>query len=162
MPRRRALLGLGLGAAALAGCGFRPRDPLSLPFKRLALVGFDPRSPLGVELRRRLTGLATVVDAPAEAEVVLKALEDRRRRVVAVSTPSAQVREIELHLRLVVRADTPGGKVLIPPITLSRDQDLSYDEKAALAKALEEESLFADMQTDVVSQLLRRLSAVEL
>jgi LPS-assembly lipoprotein len=156
--RRHALLGL---AAGLGGCGFRLREPLSLPFRRLALVGLEPRSPLGLELRRRLTGLVTIVATPAEAEVVLHVLQDHRQRVVAITTSAAQVREITLRLTLGVRADTPGGRVLMPPVTLRNEQDMSYNESAALAKAQEEQALFRDMQADVVGQLLRRLAAIQ-
>ena len=72
------------------------------------------------------------------------------------------MREIELRLTLVARADTPGGRVLISPFTLSSAHDISYNEAAALAKAQEEEAMFRDMQADVIGQLLRRLAAVAL
>lgn len=160
--RRRALRALaGLAAAGLAGCGFRLRQPLTLPFRSLALVGFAPRSPLEAELRRTLAGSVEIKTVPDQAEVVLRALTDRRERSVAASTAAGQVREIELRLHVVVRADTPGGRVLMAPLELRLTRDLSYTETAALAKAQEEAALFRDMQTDVVAQLQRRLAALQ-
>lgn len=160
MRRRLTLLSLATGL--LPACGFRLREPLTLPFNRLALVGFAPRSPMAAELRRRLTGLATLTAAPAEAEVVLQVLEDRRERSVAATTSAGQVREIQLRLALTARADTPAGRALMPAVTLRGMRDLSYNESAALAKLQEEEVLFGNMQADVIGQLLRRLAALEL
>jgi LPS-assembly lipoprotein len=39
-------------------------------------------------------------------------------------------------------------------------RDLSYSETAALAKEFEEATLYGEMQSDVVAQVLRRLAAV--
>ena len=160
--RRRALRAqAGLAAAGLASCGFHLRQPLALPFRSLPLTGFAPRSPLEAELRRTLAETVEIKAVPAEAEVVLHALTDRRERSVAASTAAGQVREIELRLHVVVRADTPGGRVLMPPVELRLTRDLSYTETAALAKAQEEAALFRDMQSDVVAQLQRRLAALQ-
>jgi LPS-assembly lipoprotein len=163
--RRRTALGhvAGVGAAgALAGCGFRLRAPLTMPFSTIALTGFAPRSPLEAELRSRLAPLVRVRDVPTEAEVVLHAATDRRERSVAASTAAGQVREIQLRLHTVMRADAPGGRALIAPFELRLTRDLPYIEAAALAKAQEEAELFREMQSDVVAQVLRRLAAVQL
>lgn len=157
MQRRLLLLA---SAAALAGCGFQLRQPLSYPFRSIALVGFAPRSPLETELRRALAGPVEILLAPRQAEVVLQALEDRRERSVAASTAAGQVREVQLRLHVTVRADTPAGKALMAPLEMRLTRDLSYTETAALAKELEEAELYREMQADVVSQLLRRLAAV--
>lgn len=159
MQRRHAVLSL---AAALGGCGFQLRQPLTMPFRSLALVGFAPNSPLEAELRRSLAGRVEIKAVPSEAEVVLQATTDRRERSVAASTAAGQVREIELRLHAVVRADTPGGRALMAPLALRLARDLSYNESAALAKAQEEAALFREMQSDIVAQLLRRLAAIPL
>jgi outer membrane lipopolysaccharide assembly protein LptE/RlpB len=38
---------------------------------------------------------------------------------------------------------------------------MSYNESAALAKALEEQDLYRSMQTELVQQTLQRLSAIK-
>jgi LPS-assembly lipoprotein len=101
-----------------------------------------------------------VLATPAGADVVLQALEDARERSVVASTSAAQVRELQLRLRFVFRADTPAGRELIPRVELLLARDLSYRETAALAKEQEEAELFREMQVDMVLQLLRRLAAV--
>jgi LPS-assembly lipoprotein len=155
---RRGLLVLSV--ATLAGCGFKLRQPPKLAFKRIALVGFAPRSPLADDLRRQLGAEVQVLDAPANADVILEALVDERLRSVVASTAAAQVRELQLRLRFHFRARTPAGRELIPRAELLLSRDLSYSETAALAKEQEEADLFRDMQSDVVTQVLRRLSTL--
>lgn len=157
---RRTLL---LGAAALlGGCGFELRRAPPMPFQTIALEGFPARSPLADELKRQLAGSARVVDTPAQAQVVLRAISDERTKSVVASTSAAQVREFQLKLRFNFSARTPGGKELIAPAELLLTRDLSYSETAALAKQQEETELYREMQADVVLQVLRRLAAVRL
>lgn len=162
--RRRSLHGLGAGCAALllAGCGFKPRGAPALQFSSIHLQGFAPRSPLAAELRRVLAPRLQVLDDPARAQVVLQALSEGRERSVVASTTAAQVRELQLRVKLDFRAQTPGGRELIPRAELLLQRDLSYRETAALAKEYEEAELFREMQADVVDQVLRRLASIQL
>jgi LPS-assembly lipoprotein len=153
---------LALVPCLLGGCGFQLRQPPKMAFKRIALVGFAPRSPLAAELRRQLAAEVQVLDAPANADVILEAVNDERQRSVVASTAAAQVRELQLRLRFNFRARTPGGRELIPRAELLLTRDLSYSESAALAKEMEEADLFREMQADVVAQVLRRLASLTL
>jgi LPS-assembly lipoprotein len=132
-----------------------------LPFTRIALAGFAARSPLQRELRERLAEEAQVVDTPAQAEVVLHAIVDRRERSVVASTSAGQVRELQLRLKFEFHLATPGGRELIAPTELLLSRDLSYSETVALAKAQEEGELYTAMQTDIVQQVLTRLSRAD-
>ncbi|MBK6789874.1 MAG: hypothetical protein IPN37_03785 [Betaproteobacteria bacterium] len=163
-PRsRRSLLAAmaALAGAGLGGCGFALRQPPRLTFSSIALTGFAPRSPLAEELRRQLALQVRVQDAPDAVDVVLQALQDIRERSAVASTASAEVREFQLRLRFTFRAHTPAGRELIPRAELLLWRDLSFSENAALAKEYEQETLFRDMQSDVVLQVLRRLAAVQ-
>jgi LPS-assembly lipoprotein len=158
--RRRILLTTLAAAAATAGCGFRLAAPPSYPFRSIALVGFAPDSPLAAALQRALAGRVEIKPVPAEAEVVLQALVDRRERSAAATTAAGQVRELQLRLLATVRADTPAGRALMPPVALRLVRELSTTEAATLAKTAEEAEIFREMQDDVVAQLLRRLAAL--
>jgi LPS-assembly lipoprotein len=165
MLTRRTWLGLLAIVPALpllGGCGFRLRATPPMPFARIALSGFGARSPLEAELRSRLAGPVEVVDSPAQADVVLYALSDRRERSVVASTGAGQVRELQLRLGFEFRLTSPGGRELIPPTDLLLSRDMSYSETAALGKAQEEGELFAAMQADIVQQVLTRLSRTDL
>lgn len=146
----------------LGGCGFRLRETPPMPFARIALSGFAARSPLAAELRTRLAESAQVVDTPAQAEVVLHAMSDRRERSVVASTGAGQVRELQLRLGFEFRLTSPGGRELIPSTVLLLSRDMSYSETAALAKAQEEGELYAAMQADIVQQVLTRLARADL
>jgi LPS-assembly lipoprotein len=149
------------GLGALAGCGFALRQPPRLHFSSIALQGFAPRSPLAEALRRQLALQVHVLDAPDRADVILQALADTRDKSVVASTAAAQVREFTLRLKFDFRAHTPGGRELIPRAELLLSRDLSYSENFALAKEQEEAELYEDMQSDVVTQVLRRLAAIK-
>jgi LPS-assembly lipoprotein len=161
MPDRRTAA-LLIGTAVLGGCGWQLRGATDLPFERIALEGFAPRSPLADELKRALSQSdAAVVSNPAQAQVVLHALADRRERGVVASTTAGQVRELQLRVRLEFRLATPGGRELIPATELLLTRDMSYSETLALAKEYEEAQLLRAMQSDIVAQLMRRLARVK-
>jgi LPS-assembly lipoprotein len=157
---RRAVLAAG-AALLVSGCGFQLRQPPRLSFASIALMGFAPRSPMADELGRQLRQQVRVLDTPDKADVVLQVLEDVRERSVVASTSAAQVRELQLRLKFHFRAQTPGGRELIPRVELLLLRDLNYSETAALGKELEEAELFRDLMADVVGQVLRRLAAVK-
>lgn len=164
LPRRTwlGLLAIVPALPLLGGCGFRLRTTPPMPFGRIALSGFAARSPLEADLRSRLGESVRVVDSPAQADVVLHALSDRRERSVVASTGAGQVRELQLRLGFEFRLTSPGGRELIPPTDLLLSRDMSYSETAALGKAQEEGELFAAMQADIVQQVLTRLSRTDL
>ncbi len=165
VSRRSVLLGMA-AASLLPGCGFQLRQPPPLLFRSIALTGFAPRSPLAEELRRALALQLRVMDVPADArnsaDVVLHALADTRERSVVAQTSAAQVRDVQLRVKLHYTAHTPAGRVLLAPSVLMLARDMSFNETVALAKAQEEAELYREMQTDVVSQVLRRLASIKL
>ena len=163
MKRRDALGVIGLcGLSTLAGCGFELRRAPELRFRSIALAGFAAKSPLADELRTTLAGSPTtqLVDAAPQAQVVLEALADGREKSVVASTAFGEVRELQLRSRFHFRLRTPQGRELIPPTEILLSRDMSYRETAALAKEQEEAALYRSMQSDIVAQVMRRLSAV--
>ena len=164
--RRRCwqLLSTGPLLAGLSACGFQLRNAGDYPFKTL-FANFATTSPLGVELRRNLlgTGRITLLTEPAQmvtADAVLDILSEERQQAVVGVNASGQVRELQLRLRVRFRLRTPQGQVLIEPVELSQQRDLSFTETAALSKEIEQATMYRDMQTDIVQQIMRRLSAV--
>lgn len=180
---RMALMPALAAGTTLVGCGFALRNSARLPFRTITLSGFAANSPLATELARALEdqGVSVVettaqalalgaAKAPAEptnalpdlsGHVIFEALTDGRQQVVASSTAFGQVRDLTLRTRLefqVLRAD---GSVLLPRTDLLLSRDLTYNEKDALAKQNESEALHKAMQSDIVAQVLRRLSAIK-
>jgi LPS-assembly lipoprotein len=149
-------------ALLLAGCGFQLKGAASLHFDSIALTGFEARSPLEQELRAALLRSVAVKDAPAQAQVVFQSLgEERLRRAVAF-TASGQVRDIQLRTIFRYRAQTPADRELIPDSRIELIRELSFVERQALGKQQEADDLFREMQSDIVQQLLLRLSTIRL
>jgi LPS-assembly lipoprotein len=148
---------------ALGGCGFELRQPVKFAFKTVYLT-LPANSALGVEMRRNLLGsgqlqLLTAAEM-LKSDVVLEVFSELRERVVVGLNASGQVRDQQLRLRIKFRLRTPAGKILIPDVELFQQRDLSFTETAALSKEIEEASLYREMQTDIVQQIMRRLGAV--
>lgn len=160
--RRRGLLALGLAATAalLAGCGFQRRQTPPLRFRSIALLGFAPRSPMRAELAAQLAPQVRLLDEASGAELRLQALEDVVERSVVAITAAAQVRELQLRVRLVFSVSDAAGRELIPRAELMLMRDLSTSETAALAKEREEAELLQALRADIAAQVLRRLAAL--
>jgi len=168
-PARRSFLSalsFGLVSAGLAGCGFQLRQTNDFAFKTL-YANFSTTSSLGVELRRNLlgTGRVALLTEPQDmqkADAILDILSEERQQVPVSVSATGQVRELQLRLRVRFRLRTPQGVELIESVELSQQRDLSFTESAALSKEIEQGILYRDMQTDIVQQILRRLSAAKL
>jgi LPS-assembly lipoprotein len=157
--RRRFLLA---GVISLAGCGFELKRAPALNFKTIQLAGFAPRSPLAAELKSSIDASTTtrVVEAGQGAQTVLQSVTESREKVVVAQTAANQIREFELRLRFAFRLVDATGKVLIPDSEMLLTRSLTYTETAALGKEQEEAFLYRVMQSDIVSQVLRRLASV--
>ena len=68
------------------------------------------------------------------------------------------MREFQLTQKVVFRVANVAGAEWLPMSEINVRRDFSYNDTQALAKENEERLLLADMQADVVQQLLRRLS----
>jgi LPS-assembly lipoprotein len=88
-------------------------------------------------------------------------LSETRQQVPVGVSATGQMRELQLRLRVNFRLRTPQGVELIEPVELFQQRDLSFTESAALSKEIEQGILYRDMQTDIVQQIMRRLSAVK-
>lgn len=165
--RRRfwRLFGAGPVLLGLSACGFRLRGAGDFPFQTL-YANFSITSPLGVELQRNLlgTGRVTLLTEPAQmsmADAIFEVLSESREEAVVGVNASGQVRELQLRLRVKFRLRTPQGQSLIEPVELAQQRDLSFSETAVLSKEIEQAMMYRDMQTDIVQQIMRRLSAVK-
>ena len=167
MHTRRSLLGLGVLASAwgLGACGFQLRGSQNFSFKTLATT-FAATSVLGAEFRRTMefndsVKLLSDANALNAAQVVLQIITDQREKTVVGVNSTGGVREFALRTRLKFILRTPQGKELIPETELLLQRDVSFNETVVLSKEAEEELLYANMQTDLVQQLMRRLASVK-
>lgn len=161
LPRRR-LLSLAV-PLLLAGCGWHLRGDQNFAFQTVAVTperGAVVASDLARYLGSRIRPLVPTAGGQAP-DVVVDVLQESREKVVVGVNATGQVREFQLRIRLKFKLRTPSGKELIPETELLVQRDISFNESAVLAKEAEESLLYRDMQTDMVQQLLRRLSAIK-
>lgn len=163
LHRRKALQWflMLLAAVMLSACGFHMRGPAQLPFKSIYL-GFSGNSSLGTELKRyiRASGVE-VTDQATEAEAVMQVLANTTEKKILTLNSNGQVREYSLYQRFSFQVKDQAGKVTIAPIQIVLKRDVTYDPNQELAKQAEEVLLYRDMQSDLVQQILRRLSATK-
>ena len=160
---RRTLLGLGAALAsalALSACGFHPRGQATLPFPT---VYVDGNTALLVELKRNIAaGTQTrVVNQAAAAEAVFAIDHETREKVILSLDTAGRVREYQLRYRVGFRVHDGKGRNWIAPGEIQLTRDISFNDQV-LAKEAEELLLYRDMQTDMVQQIVRRLSAARL
>jgi LPS-assembly lipoprotein len=145
----------------LAGCGFQLRGQQTLPFDSIYVPG--GASSLVVELRRNLAAATKteVVNDPKQAQAILTFTEETRDKVILSYDTSGRVREYQLRYRVGFRLTDAKGLVYIPTSQILLARDISFNDAQVLAKEAEEAQLFRDMQTDMVQQVLRRISAAQ-
>jgi LPS-assembly lipoprotein len=159
------LLPLVLSALALAGCGFGLRRPPHFVFTKLFIAG-QVNAPFGVELRRelhRVAGLEVITD-PRElgnAELILDLNAAVREKVILGRTSTGDIREFQLRYKVLFQVRNQEGFEKISDAEMVQKRDVSFSETVVLAKEMEEELLYQNMQTDLVYQLIRRLGSIQ-
>jgi len=143
---------------ALSGCGFQLRGQASLPFDTLYVPG---SSPLVVELKRNLVAgtHSRLTNSERDAQAILSFSHEVREKVVLSYTTAGLVREFQLRYRVGFRLYDQTGRNYMPPNDIQLTRDVSFNEGQVLAKESEEALLYADMQSDMVQQIIRRLVA---
>jgi LPS-assembly lipoprotein len=150
-----------LAAAVLAGCGFHLRGSATVPFDTL----YIPQSKTGIalDLKRNIEAgtNAKVTDDPKKADAILELSGENREKIILSLTGTGRVREYRLRYSVRYRVHDGKGNEYVPSSLVQLQRDVTYDDSAILAKEAEEQLLFRDMQTDLVQQVLRRLSSAE-
>jgi len=152
---------LAAAALALASCGFQLRGVVQMEIGSLYMSA-DVPSQVATEIRRSLAGSATRLAAtPADAEAHLRILGESRDKTIFTLTGAGRVNEYQLRLQVRYQLTAPGTEEpLIEPATIDVRRVVTYSESAPLAKELEEQLLFRDMQADAAGQILRRVATV--
>ena len=149
-------------ALLLSACGFHLRGAYTLPYESL-YIDLPDNSVLGAGLKRqiRASGGTRMPELKEGAQAIfLQITELRERQILSLST-SGRVREVRLRFRFAFRVVDPKGRDLVPTTGIELSRDLTYDDSAILAKDQEEQLLWRDMESDLVQQVLRRLSTIK-
>ena len=159
----RRLISLLVFCAMLAGCGFHLRGEAVLPFDTL-YVAIADGSQFGAEIRRAIAAgtKTTIVDNAKDAQAVLQVLGEQREKIILSLNSAGRVNEYTLRYHFVFKVHDNKGHDYIPQTEIVLTRNMTYDDTLVLAKEVEEQILYRDMQHDMVQQLLRRLAAAKL
>ena len=167
---RRLYLSKGAGivatvlasSALLSACGFKLRQDPDYPFQAVMING-APNSALARELQSALEASGKVKVARDagqldQVQVVLDLLTDQREKVAMVLDATGQVREYQLRIRVRFKVRNLQGEELMAPVELLQQRIISYNTSQALAEESVVATTYKSMQSDVVRQILLRLS----
>ena len=146
-------------AALIAGCGFHLRGVASLPFNTIYLPNAGGGIALDLKRNIRAGTDAKVVDTAKEAQAVLEFTREAREKEILTLTGTGAVREYQLHYVVSFRVRATKGGDFVPPSTIRLSRDVTFNDADVLAEEAEEQLLYRDMQTDMVQQIMLRLSA---
>lgn len=160
MNTRRTFLFAAAGL--LAGCGFQLRGDYRLPFATL-YVALPANDELREQIRRAVEGSsATRIAADAAtADARMFIVANKQEKNVLSVSAAGRVREFELVRRFTFRVVDREERERVAPSTIVVRRDITFSDEQVLSKEAEEALLWADIQADLVQQLVRRLSAAK-
>jgi len=154
LPRRMLVL---LCVLSLGACGFHMRGVANLPFESVYILG---KASIAPDLKRSFTGSGIKVLPNEEgAQVLLELLGEQREKRILSLSGTGKVREYELVYTLSYRVREASSEEWGPEQQVEMRRDFSYSDTQLLAKTFEETRLENDMRTEVVREVIRRLSA---
>jgi LPS-assembly lipoprotein len=144
----------------LASCGFALKGASTpLPFTSVQLQA-SANSLLAGDVIARLSSKGVALNAQSSSAVPRIALLDEARdKTVASTTTTGRVREFKLNQRVTMQVFGGAGQTWLEPVTLVQSRDFAYNDSQILAKELEEQALYKDMQQELVLAIMRRLDA---
>jgi LPS-assembly lipoprotein len=145
----------------LSACGFQMRGSTPLPFDTL-YVGIPQNSRFGAEVRRAITAASPqikLVDNVKDAEAQLQQIRNSRSMREVSLNAQGRVEEYELGLVFSFRVIDAKGYALLPDTTLEAYREMPYNDQVVQAKEGQAESLYRNMESSLVSRIVRRLTA---
>ncbi|HXU93209.1 MAG TPA: LPS assembly lipoprotein LptE [Gallionella sp.] len=143
----------------LTACGFHLRGHAGMPFSTLYLNTTGPDTPFITELRQNLTvNNIKLVNSAEKADVILNIESEVLDKQILSLSGAGRVSEFQLYYRVSVHAYDNKAQDWIPTETMEMRRDYSYSDTQILAKEQEEAMIVQSMRTDMVQQIIRRLS----
>jgi LPS-assembly lipoprotein len=142
-----------------AGCSFHLRGQEGMRFNTIYLETANPGTLFIKELRRSLEASKVKMASSAQqADVVLNIVSEIPDKQILSLSSSGTVNEFQLFYRVSLRAYDLNKHEWIPAEELVLHRDFPYDVNNVLAMEAEESILYQSMRTDMVQQIVLRLS----
>jgi len=146
--------------ALVTSCGFQLRGAANIAFDNIFIQGSTLTISKNLVKSLELNDVK-VLPSAVNADLLLELMgEESEKRILSLSG-SGLVNEFELFYRVHYRTRQVGAALWSPVQTIEARRDFSYSDANLLAKQGEEKRLNENMQADVLSNLMRRLSALK-
>ena len=146
--------------ASLVSCGFQLRGAASLAFSSIFIQGNTLIISKNLIKSLKTNGVE-VLNSSEKADILLELVgEENEKRILSLSG-SGLVNEFELFYRVHYRTKKADAELWSQVQTIEARRDFSYSDANLLAKQGEEKRLNENMQADVLSNLIRRLSTLK-
>lgn len=143
----------------LTACGFHLRGHSGMPFSTLYLQTSNPGSALIADLRHSLeANRVKLVSSAEKADVILNIASEAPDKQILSLGGGGRVNEFQLYYRVSLRAHDNRQRDWIPVEEIVIRRDYTYSDTQILAKEAEEALLYKSMRSDMVQQIMRRLS----
>lgn len=171
MTKPRSAIRLGqLGTVGLlavlilsfSACGYTLRGSAELPFSTL-YNGINRDSVLADEFNRqaRIASNTELVANRSRAQAAVEVTTESREKEAVSFSPSGRPREYLLRYRVTFQVRDANGVSLLEPTEILLRRYITTTDVEVLSAQLEEDFLYREMQTDMVQQILRRISVIE-
>ncbi|HTN94078.1 MAG TPA: LPS assembly lipoprotein LptE [Gallionella sp.] len=148
-----------IAAMTLAACSFHLRGQAGMPFDTIYLKAANPNTDMIKELRRSLeVNKVKLVDNAQQADLILDIVSENPDKQILTLDNSGRVNEFELFYRVSLRAYDLKKQEWIPAEVFMLRRDFPYDDNNVLAMEAAEDLLNQSMRTEMVQQIVRRLS----
>jgi LPS-assembly lipoprotein len=157
---RRAVVAALAAVLATSACGFRLRGETSYAFSSV-FVSAPSQPAFAAELTRALeaSGSVKVAANAASAQAVVEITGIVDDKQVLSLSPVGRVQEYALSKSVAFRVRGNDGREWAKPDEITIRRSYTYDDSERLAREIQEQRLLREMQSDAVSQILRRLQS---
>ncbi len=146
--------------ALITSCGFQLRGAANIAFDSIIIQGSTLTISKNLVKSLKVNDIK-VLNTAENADLQLELMgEESEKRILSLSG-GGLVREFELFYRIHYRTRQADAALWSPVQTIEARRDFSYSDANLLAKQSEERQLNENMQTDVLSNLMRRLSRLK-
>jgi len=144
-------------------CGFHLRGSVDFQFSNIYIQSDSAKRIAKSVEELLLDEKVTLADSPDNAEIIIHLEHEKfERRGQAISAVSGYLEEVELSLQVNMKVLKSDGTVLQENQSIELIRNHSFDEKAVLAKGIEEETIREELLNDIVAQIMRRLRSVKI
>jgi len=146
----------------ITACGFHLRGSTDFQFSSIYIQSESAKRIAKTVEEFLLDEKIVLADSPDKAEIIVHLEHEKfERRGQAISAVSGYLEEVELSLQVDMKVLKTDGSILRENQRIELIRNHSFDEKAVLAKGIEEETIREELLNDIIAQIIRRLRSIK-